>query len=84
LNAFGDSFTSRSSCVPTGLAPPPDGSGLAVGGDDGWGLPAGGGDGSGLTAGRAGSADLPAHAPASKTAAVNVARIQVVVIITRR
>jgi hypothetical protein len=61
--------------------PPGDGSGLAAGGD--WGLAAGAGDGSGLAAGRAGSADLPAHAPASKTAIINVARIHVIVITER-
>src|SRR6185295_710444 len=55
LNAFGDSFTSRKSLVPTGLSPgapppaaPPDGgSGLAAGGAGGAGLATGGDDGSG-------------------------------------
>jgi hypothetical protein len=56
------------------LAPPDDDSGLA----------AGGGVGSGLTAGRAGSADLPAHAEASTTTAINdVARIHDIIVIIR-
>jgi len=83
LNAFGDSSTSRSSFVPTGLAvgsplaaPPPFGSGA--------GLAAGGGAGAGPAAGRAGSGDLPAHAHASKTVAVNVARIHNIFVITAR
>jgi hypothetical protein len=55
--------------------PPDDGSGLTAGGDEGSGVTAGGDDGAALTAGRAGSGDLPAHAPASKTAATTIARI---------
>jgi hypothetical protein len=62
-------------------APPGAGSGLAAGGGAA-GLA--GGAGSGLAAGRAGSADLPAHAPASKTAVIEVARIHPVIVITAR
>ena len=83
LNAFGESFASRRSFVPTGLAealslaaPPADG----AGGDDGAGLAAGGDDGAGLTAGRVGSGDLAAHAHASNTAATPVARIDNIII----
>ena len=73
-NSFGESWASRRSLVPTGLA-----EGLSLGGvPPGGGVPTGGAlpaDGSAPPAGRAGSGDLPAHAHASKTTAMTVARI---------